>query len=66
MARACDETSITHAPQPASTIWRIRPCTSGASGVVLVAVVSRSPIRYVTVPIKPQRIPADSKIACIT
>ena len=45
IASACEDTSITHAPQPASTICRMKPCTSGASGVVRVAAISRSPIR---------------------
>jgi hypothetical protein len=45
------------------TISRIIAWSSGASGVVLPAVISRSPMRYFTVPISPHRIPAASKIA---
>jgi hypothetical protein len=44
-ASACDDTSMTHAPQPALTISRIIPWSSGASGVVLVAANSCAPIR---------------------
>ncbi len=52
-ASACDDTSMTHAPQPPATMSRMKACRSGASGVVRVASNARSPIRYVTVPIKP-------------
>ena len=42
---ACDETSMTQAPQPSVTISRSIRCRSGASGVVRAASTSRLPIR---------------------
>ena len=63
-ARACDDTSIAHAPQPASSISRSICCTSGASGVVRAASRTSPPMRYCTVPIRPQRMPAASTAAC--
>jgi hypothetical protein len=60
---ACEETSIAQARSPASSMRRKVACSSIASGVVRSTSSSAPPTTCFTVPSRPHRIPAASRIS---